>query len=127
MAKKDEGNNSKYYQYCDVAYIMEFFLHAIGILDAHLSKERLEQVGCRLSEVEEILAYLESKLFSREANEGETQGIVTKESSLQEHDEKRKLMTLESLEHQNFYRIHTSNPFKGSSISSKRRSKRRLQ
>ena len=55
-AKNVEGNTSEDYPSRDVAEIMAFRIHAIGILEAQLSQEKLEKVGCCPKEVEVVLA-----------------------------------------------------------------------
>ena len=56
--------------------IMDLFIHAISIPEPQLSQDKLREVGCRPSKVEEFLAHLESKHFLHmEADEWETKEV----------------------------------------------------
>ena len=56
-----EGNTSVDFPLYDVVDIVEFFVHAMGLLESELTEENLAQVGCHPGETEVVLLLLERK------------------------------------------------------------------
>ena len=56
-----DRSTSEYIPLHDVTNIVEFCVHAMGILESKLTREKLAKVGCRPSETEEFLFLLVSK------------------------------------------------------------------
>ena len=67
-----DRNTSEYYLLREAAYIVEFFVHAMGIPKSELTQEKLAHVGCHPSETEAFLLLLKSKHLQDEGEANES-------------------------------------------------------
>ena len=69
---------------CDVAYIVYFCIHDIGILKPQLTPNKLKKIGCIQFEMKAFVAYLENKSnLHDESNQGKTTEVDPSLSTLQ--------------------------------------------
>ena len=108
----------------DAEDIVAFCIHAIGIPEKELTRERLQQVGCEPIEVDAVLAHLESKRLLEPVKEEVAKEAVAELCILQEQ---KVLACLETSRHIETCDDKASKPFEGTSKAAKKRAKKRSQ
>jgi len=113
----------------DAEDIVAFCIHAIGIPEKELTRERLQQVGCEPIEVDAVLAHLESKRLLEPVKEEVAKETMAKEAvaELCILQEQKLLACLETSRHIETCDDKASKPFEGTSKAAKKRAKKRSQ